>query len=160
VSSSNPSSVWSSLALLVGVGVVVVAWGVRQSSGLGWLMAAQVFLVVPWFAPLLLPVVFHLTRRDAASSRLLRLLLVAAAGCVLLSAITPDSTDQADCFLGACNDSTLPDPWWWQIDAVWALPTIVLVVAFVALALEVGAVAVAMRVRGRARHPSPIAVSR
>jgi hypothetical protein len=144
-STSRRTRAWQRFSFPISLLILVVGWEIRQSSGIGWLALGQTVMVVPWLAPLLLPVTVLATLAAVERSWAVARVVGLAAVAVLLSAVTVDSTDQADCFLGACSDDA--DPWWWEVDIVWSTPQIAITLSFIALLLEVLAVCMARRIR-------------
>ncbi|HXH57557.1 hypothetical protein [Iamia sp.] len=97
----------------VALAVAVVGGGlVRASAGFGWVGLIQLFLVLPWLAPILWVAAHLYSRGPAVGDRTLRALLLGGTLALAGSSITVDYTDRRDCFLGACHGVDEPRPWW------------------------------------------------
>lgn len=85
---------------------------VRASAGFGWVGLIQLFVVLPWLAPILWVAAHLYSRGPAGGDRTLRALLLGGTLALAGSSITVDYNDRRDCFLGACHGVDEPRPWW------------------------------------------------
>jgi hypothetical protein len=154
----RPGSTWTWWAALAGFALVAVHTAIRATSGFGWVAVFQGLAVAPWLVLPLVPLALHLTSRAVATDRPVRRLVVLGSVAFLLSAFTLDVSDSwGECFLGACRDPGVTEPWWGGVPLVGATPLLSLALSWVALGLLLAAALRTWRLhrRGPAGLPPP-----